>query len=533
MYLCGMRYRVIGRLGEGGFGSVYLAEDTLLGNTWAIKEAGSSDEVSFSAIRAEISVLSRSSHPGIARITDVFSSNGRIYIVMDHIKGMNLREIMRSKNRIPEKMLFRWCLELCDAVAYLHHMEPPVILRDLKPSNIMVRPDGHIVLIDFGAAVPEKAGSKASFATRKYAAPEQLEGKAADVRSDIYALGRVIDTITGRNKPFGTAAVIKRCTLSDPAHRYRSVNAVKRDLRLCTCLGKLLLFAAAAVITGILLTAGARRSTERVNEAASEKQMEKQAYEQGLLCFYELGDYTAAEKYLEKLPEDEYPEKEYYTELSRLLSGEEPDVSGINEVLKSFEEYNEAVIKAEDPDRYAKNCFCMAKAYLASGRDDGRYDRARALIDGILMQSRDETSQLKDYEADALKLMINILILEGRSGDEAAAVKYHEAIGLIEELIRLPGIRTDKDTVIAKRMDEASLYSELGEYDDAIRLYEETEKDYPYDPAVNYFAHLSLLMQAGADSLKIRTLWNEMGQVEGIREDERYRVMEERVQAVI
>ncbi|MBQ7583485.1 MAG: serine/threonine protein kinase [Lachnospiraceae bacterium] len=372
MYLCGKRYRVIGRLGEGSFGSVYLAEDTLLGNTWAIKEAGSSDGVSFAAIRAEINVLSHVSHPGIVRITDVFRSDDRIYLVMDHIKGMTLKEVIRSRIRIPEKTIFRWCMELCDAVSYLHNMDPPVILCDIKPQNIMVRPDGHIVLIDFGAALYESAKNDLSFASRKYAAPERLEGGAADVRSDIYALGKVIEEMTGRNKTFGIKAVIKRCTMKDPRFRYKSVKGVKRDIRLCHNAGRVIIIAAAAVIFGSVITANVRSNTGDIYEAEVKGQKAEPALEEGLMCLSEPGGYKEAEEYLNELPGEEYPEKAYYIRLCGILSEGGDDTAGLRAVLEEFQDFNEETVKREDSGRYAVNCFCINALWNMAEQADGR-----------------------------------------------------------------------------------------------------------------------------------------------------------------
>jgi hypothetical protein len=160
-------------------------------------------------------------------------------------------------------------------------MEPPVIIGDLKPQNIMVRPDGHIVLIDFGAASTESryatgdggripaageggrrtpaAGACGiqedfSFASAKWSAPERIRYGTADVRSDIYSLGRVLEYISGKDKPPGMTFIIRRCTMKDPKLRYGSVRAVIRDLAVIRNTGKLaagiLIFFAAALLSG-------------------------------------------------------------------------------------------------------------------------------------------------------------------------------------------------------------------------------------------------------------------------------------------
>ncbi len=528
MYLCGKRYKVIKRLGEGGFGCVYLAEDTLLGNTWAIKEAGSCDKISYAVVKAEISVLSKVSHPGIVRITDVFKSDGHIYIVMDHVKGMNLMEIMRLKKKIQEKILFRWFTELCDAVSYLHHMDPPVILRDIKPQNIMVRPNGHIVLIDFGAAVYENAENAPQIGSRKYAAPEQTEDGRADVRSDIYAIGKVIDAVTDKDKAFGIKSVVRRCTMKDARLRYRSVNAVKRDIILLRNIWKIMLGAAAVLTAGILIICSAKNRTEEINETAAARQ----SYEQGLLCFYELDDYKAAERYLEKVPEEAYPEKKYYMELTEMLSGETAGErpQSVIDVLESFEAYNESTVKNDDEDRYIKNNFCIAKTYIASCPGESGYEKAYDLAERVLKLSEGKDAGSGGYKEDSLKFMINISILEGRTEGSDMSGKYHRAVRLIDELTGLPDVRSDRSCVIEKRMDEAALYTELKEYDSAIGIYEKTEAEYPYDPGINYLAHLSLLIQSGADDASIRMLWDSIQQVDGIESSADYQVMEERIQ---
>ncbi|MBQ8955487.1 MAG: protein kinase [Lachnospiraceae bacterium] len=521
MYLCGNRYRVIGRLGEGGFGDVYLAEDRILKKTWAIKDIGESDRISYSLVRSEVSVLAKVSHPGIVRITDVFRSDGHIYIVMDHIKGMNLKELMNPDRKLSEKMLFKWSAELCDAISYLHHMNPPVILCDIKPQNIMVKPDGHIVLIDFGAAIPYASDDKdeLSFISRGYASPEQLKGDRADIKSDIYSLGKVLDLLSGKSKPFGFSAVIKRCTMKNPKLRYKSAKAVRRDIVIVRNLTRIAAALIIFLIGGCMLLFKAREGALDINEQSRIRQ----AYEQGLMCFYELDDYEAAGRYLAEVSENEYPEAKYYIELSSLISGGD-DSGKLADILKSFESFNEDTISKEDPVRYIKNVFCIAKVYISYDTGGDRFDKAFAIVSRILGKC-----EKSGYREDALKLIINILILQGRSDESIRTRCYHEAIGYIEELISLPESEDDA-SVIARYMDEASLYTELGENEKAIEVYENTESLFPYDPGIRYFAHLSLLIQSGADASEIRSLWDAIEKVEGIETDSNYEKMKERME---
>ena len=534
MYLSGNRYKVIRRLGEGGYGCVYLAEDQVLHKTWAIKEIGDEDNASYAAIKAEIGVLSKVSHPGIVRITDAFRSCRRAYIVMDYIKGMNLKQVMQSGKKLSDKVIFRWGEEICDAVSYLHGMEPAVILRDIKPQNIMVRPDGHIVLIDFGAAFKHVRGSddggEYSFGSRGYASPEQLNDGRADVRSDIYAIGKVLDYISGKDKPFGFSFIIKRCIMKKPELRYKRVSSVRRSLVLLSHAGAIALTSAIILMAGcIFLTLERDKTEDGISNARAE-----QSYEQGLMCFYELDDYEATLRYLDAVPEELYPEKEYYKALAGELAGGN-EAEKIDDTLSDFEEYNESHVKQQDTDRYLRNNFCMAKAYISRGDARG-YEKAFDIMSRTLLVCRGEEGLCETpvrYESDALKVLINILVLEGREEKAARADKYRSAIRYIDELISMPEIAGDSEYVIAKRMDEAALLTEIQEYREAIKIYDGTEKDYPLSPKIKYFAHMSLLLQQNAKTYEVATLWDMISRIDGIEADPNFKVMEERVESYI
>ena len=534
MYLCGNRYKVLGRLGGGGFGNVYLAEDQFLKKTWALKDIGSINDISYTLVRAEVSVLTKVSHPGIVRITDVFISNDHIFIVMDHIRGMNLEELLGSGRRLSGHMLHKWSMELCDAVSYLHHMQPPVILCDIKPQNIMVKPDGHIVLIDFGAAIPcapAETAESFSFATRKYASPEQLQGKKPVIKSDIYSLGKVLDRLYGRDKPFGLSFVIKRCTMKDPVFRFGSVRAVQRALILSASLTRILICLILLLTAGCLILSKAGEKARLINESARAAQ----AYEQGLMCFYELDDYEAAKRYLSEVPSEDYPEAAYYIEISDLIMSDGTDEK-LDEVLKSFEAFNEREIFPAGTDRYMKNSFCIARIYMSYDMKDSRYEDACSILSHILTLCRadpeEEKKDLQQYEGDALRMLINLLILQGRSDEELMSKSYHEAIGYIEELTALDESHDDR-TLISGYMDEAALYTELGEYDNALRIYDRAEERFPLAPEIKYFSHLSLLMQSDASEDEILSLWKRIVQVPGIEQDEGFEKMKERMEGYL
>ena len=194
------RYVIIGLLGRGGMGAVYKAIDLRLDKTLvAIKEMSTAAlgpgklEKALEAFKKEASMLIKLRHHSLPRVTDFFSAgDDRWYLVMDYIEGKTLETIIQRLGRVLEKELIDWALQMCDVLGYLHGQEPPVIFRDIKPSNIMLTLNDEVKLIDFGIARhfnPATSSDTTSFASIGFAPPEQFGEGQTDHRSDIYSLG--------------------------------------------------------------------------------------------------------------------------------------------------------------------------------------------------------------------------------------------------------------------------------------------------------------------------------------------------------
>jgi len=154
------RYRTIRQIGGGGQALIYLAEDTHLGVWRAIKElvpdpnaTRQERQAAYDQFQREARILAGLNHPNLTRVWDHFRIGDNAYLVMDYIDGQTLEKIMeQAPGFLPEAAVLRWAGQLCDVLDYLHRQQPPVIFRDLKPSNIMLDKDDQIKLIDFGIA---------------------------------------------------------------------------------------------------------------------------------------------------------------------------------------------------------------------------------------------------------------------------------------------------------------------------------------------------------------------------------------------
>ncbi|MBE6066515.1 MAG: serine/threonine protein kinase [Clostridium lundense] len=189
------KYEVIGIIGQGGMGSVYLCKNINLDTLWAIKEVPKEVKGNVNFL-AEPNILKKLKHPGIPRIIDIFYENDNLYMVEDYIEGENLKEYVKRKGTLNTEEMCNIASEMGEIVEYLHSFDPPIIHRDLKPSNIMITPEGEVVLIDFGISRVYKPGQESDtvyIGSRGYAAPEQFYGTGqSSIQTDIYALGAVI-----------------------------------------------------------------------------------------------------------------------------------------------------------------------------------------------------------------------------------------------------------------------------------------------------------------------------------------------------
>lgn len=208
------RYLIVGQAGRGGMSAVYQAVDTLSGNRHvAIKEMSQghldSSELAeaTSRFQQEAALLRSLQHPNLPRIYDGFSEFGRSYLVMEYIDGKTLLQMLKESGGrpLPIPLVLSYAIQLCDVLTYLHSQNPPIIFRDLKPTNVMVKENGHVMLIDFGIARFFKEGQAQDtvfLGSPGYAPPEQHGTSQTNPRSDLYSLGATLHCcLTGRD-PF-------------------------------------------------------------------------------------------------------------------------------------------------------------------------------------------------------------------------------------------------------------------------------------------------------------------------------------------
>lgn len=252
----GEKYRILSELGQGGMSTVYLVVNEKTNKLWAMKKVRKVDSQDSNllkeSLQTEINTLKKLKHPNLPSVVEVIEQQDEYLVVMDYIEGISLENLLEEKDMLDEEQVVRYAIQLCDVLSYLHTRKPAIIYRDMKPSNIVLKPDGTVVLIDFGTAREFKedaAMDTNNLGTRGYAAPEQFGKKGqTDARTDIYCLGMTLYQLLTAHNPAeppyeiypitkwnpklstGLERIVHKCIQKNPNDRFQSADELMRAL---------------------------------------------------------------------------------------------------------------------------------------------------------------------------------------------------------------------------------------------------------------------------------------------------------------
>jgi len=408
------KYKILNKVGQGGMSVVYLAMNEKANKQWAVKEVRKDGVRDFEVVKqglvAETDILKKLSHPNLPSIIDVIDTDESFIIIMDYIQGNSLNKALEEFGAQPQENVIIWAKQLCDVLNYLHTRTPAIIYRDMKPANIMLKPDGNVTLIDFGTAREYKEKNLADttcLGTVGYAAPEQFGGMGqTDARTDIYCLGATLyHLVTGMNpceppyeiKPIrdinpslsaGLEKIILKCCQRDPNDRYQSAAELmfalehyleededfkkKQKKKLTTFIVMLVL----SVVFGITSIWGYLSAEQKKGENYDQILLEAESVED----YYEaiMTDPTRTEAYMqlnEFLTSDYVLTKEEGKQIQKLLAGfDQAGAGGFIQTIDAMAELKEA-----DPAGYDEVCFNIGwslLSYYDTGIDRDRYANA-------------------------------------------------------------------------------------------------------------------------------------------------------------
>lgn len=388
------KYKILNKIGRGGMSTVYLAINEKANKPWAVKEVRkngiSNRELVKQSLMVEINLLKKLKHKGLPSIVDIIDQQDNYLIVMDYIEGITLENIMQEEGVQPQEKVVDWAIQLCDVLQYLHTRKPAIIYRDMKPSNIMLRSDGSVVLIDFGTAREFKerhVEDTTCLGTQGYAAPEQFGGMGqTDERTDIYSLGATMyRLVTGHNPsepPYemypithwnprlstGLEGIIAKCTSKNPKSRYQSVQEVRyalehyRDLDLDSIRRyrrNLRILLAAGGMTVMLFGASG------VSYAAADH-MQKDEYAYNLEAGRRSPNKQDSIAFYQKAIQTDCAGEEAYDQLLTLFTQDgvldEQEEKVLLQLSISVDKYLERY-KMQNPDGYAGLCYRIGSSY--------------------------------------------------------------------------------------------------------------------------------------------------------------------------
>lgn len=246
------KYKIVKHIARGGAFDTYLATDTRLNLTWAVKVSRGNRTDDMGLIKNQINILKQLDHPMIPRFADAYMTNGKAIIVQEYVAGTTLEDIVNEYGGQSVEHVVDWIGQICNVMGYLHMQSPMFIYRDVKPANFILEPSGRIRVVDFDIIRSYKPGrteDTVNLGTKGYAAPEQFGGRGqTDPRTDVYGIGiTMYRLLTGADVqerniilnpitldepgiPSGLAYIINKCTQFNPRERYNSCDELLNDL---------------------------------------------------------------------------------------------------------------------------------------------------------------------------------------------------------------------------------------------------------------------------------------------------------------
>lgn len=513
--IVGGKYEILKEIGRGGMSIVYLAMDKNLNKQWAVKEIrhdvyGAEREMIVQSFLTEANLMKKLDHPTLPRIVDIIDQN---YVVMDYIEGESLEKVLQNEGAQDQSKVIEWGKALCEVLDYLHTRVPPVIYRDMKPSNIKLRPDGTIRLLDFGIAreyKKENLDDTTYLGTKGYAAPEQFGGKGqTDARTDVYGLGMTLyHLVTGKNPtepPYeiypirywnaalssGLEWIIQKSTQLNPADRFQSCAEMLYALENVEKYSgqyklkqkqKIHLFAGFLIASAVFLGVGigstfAHQGMQNQNYEANLEEQTPEAYKRAIEL--EPGRPEAYNEWLDL----------YMT--SQSLDGGQAErqiytAEAAKELESVFDKQNLRELRNDDPEGYAEVCYNTGYLnwYFYEVSDDGEEETANAQITRIvrslkwfqmvreLNEEEQENPYLDERTRDCIECYYNIgnffatreSAELGDTGGEQIYRQYFDNVMSLIQTLELDqpmeaGDDTDVNTVIRSQMYNLIIYS--------------------------------------------------------------------------
>lgn len=509
------KYKILSEIGHGGMSVVYMAINEKANKTWAIKEVRKEGVNDFKSVKqgliVETEMLKKLHHRFLPSIIDVIDMEDSFIIVMDYIEGNSLNHRLKEYGAQPQENVIQWSIELCDVLGYLHSRTPAIIYRDMKPANVMLKPDGHITLIDFGTAKEFKefnVKDTISFGTIGYAAPEQFGGKT-DARTDVYCLGATMyHLVTGMDpsappyeiRPIrqvnpalssGLEKIIQKCVQREPEKRYQSCAELLYDLENYQSIDIMYLKKQWRRMIGFgmsaVLTIGAGVTALAANNGAQNRLKENYDYlvEQAAVATLTQNEKEAL--YIEAIQIDPSRKDAYLKMIDMYLESEEDEGTGnftreessiITKLKAGLDSKNDEgfastikplqELKSRNPQEYAEVCYEIGKAYWYDYEvESERYKNAVEWFEDAV--DYDNTSSVF---VEIGQCRQNISKYEGQSRIDDMNKEYATMWTSMKQLVETVSGSSDEDTkrlvwreTVTTIDNQAAYFTEVSEED--------------------------------------------------------------------